>query len=132
MESVESNLQGAIVRGNGIRIVPFKIFCHTVPQIHRVPIRVVTIIERPTRGREFVREGKLPGVSMEILLLQCLWGSVWVDQRCSQVFEQGLSRVQAKTVARAGVCLGDIALNKRAARVSKSFGREGRYTNRTG
>jgi hypothetical protein len=45
LEGVELDVKGSIGSGDGIRIVPFKILCDTVPDVYTLPERVISVVE---------------------------------------------------------------------------------------
>jgi hypothetical protein len=45
LKGVELDIERSIGRGDGIRVVPFKILCDTVPDVYALPERVISVIE---------------------------------------------------------------------------------------
>lgn len=56
LESVESYFENPVVCRHSIRVVPFQILGHAVPQVNCLEERVVSVEERSSRSSELVRK----------------------------------------------------------------------------
>ena len=56
MKSIKSEIKSSISRYDGIWVVPFEILGDTVPDIYRLKIWIITVIESPTIRIELIGE----------------------------------------------------------------------------
>jgi hypothetical protein len=54
LKSIKFEIKSSIGRCDGIWVVPFEVLGDTVPDIYRLKIRIITIIERPTISIELI------------------------------------------------------------------------------
>ena len=56
LKCIKSDVEGSVICGDRIRIVPFKVLCRSVPDIGSFEKWIVARIKGATRFVEFVRE----------------------------------------------------------------------------